>query len=308
MELFQVFRDNQKNLFFQFKKSEEEKLKILPETVKRVNLRFEINRRETCLKNPPSLISIKKFYFFKDFIILTIDLNEIFNLDGLIIKILHLTVFLQSNKRIETSFDRKFELSEICLDKDFNLEESNENFFTQERIYRERKTDYKNNKQKDTFIYEKKKLNRISQNNIIMATIRENNKRLKNIESQLETVNITLKNITFNNFNYVSQDSPRRGALQRGIERIKKVRGPVSNLVLKPPGYLYFLPELKTLVNNSERFKNFLKPMSNEELNAITLDDDELNKKQIDFYNRQKKNTTVKQTKQLKLKNLKIPK
>ncbi|MFW9899230.1 MAG: hypothetical protein ACFFDO_08225 [Candidatus Thorarchaeota archaeon] len=308
MELFQVFRDNQKNLFCQFKKSEEEKLKILPETVKRVNIRFEINRRDACLKNPPSLISIKNFYFFKDFIIFTIDLNEIFDLDGLIIKILHLTVFLQSNKRIEISVDRKFELSEICLDKDFNLENGNENFFTQERIYRERKTDYKKNKQKDTFIYEKNQLKKISQNNIIMATIRENNKRLKNIENQLETVNTTLKNISFNNFNYVSQDPPRRGAPQRGIERIKKVNGPISNLALKPPGYLYFLPELKTLVNNSERFKNFLKPMSKEELSAITLDDDELNEKQIDLFNRQKESTKVKQTKQIKLKNLKIPK
>ena len=66
MELFQVFWDDQKNLFLQFKKNKEEKQKILPETVKRVNLRFEIYRQEACLKNLPSLICIKKFYFFKE--------------------------------------------------------------------------------------------------------------------------------------------------------------------------------------------------------------------------------------------------
>ena len=303
MELFQVFRDNQKNLFFQFKKSDEEQLKILPETVKRVNLRFEINRREACLKKPPSLISIKKFYFFKEFVIFTIDLNEIFDLDGLIIKILHLTVFLQSNKRIETSIYRKFELSEICIDNDFYSECGNEkseigkisrSSFTQEKIFRECKTDYKNNKEKDTFIYEKSQMKRVSQNDIVMAKIHENNKRLKNIENQLKTVNTTLKNISFNNFNYVSVGQPRRTIPQRGIERIKKVNEVKSELALRPPRDIYFLSELKALVNDSERFKNFLKPMSKEELNAITLKDDDMKKKQIEFFNRQKETIKVK--------------
>ena len=317
MELFQVFWDDQKNLFLQFKKNEEENLKILPETVKRVNIRFEIFKQDLFDKTAPSLICIRKIYFFKDFIIFSIDLNEIFELDGLVIEILNLTIFLSTNKRFEISIYEKFELSEIYIDHDFCLEyiyeksESNkisESSLTKEKIYHERETDYKNNKEKSRFIYEKNCIKKSSQNDIIMATIRENNKRLKNIEDQLKVFNITLKNISFNNFNYSSHASQMRGPPRRAIERIKKVNGAESQLSIKPPVDLYFLPELKALVKDTEKFKNFLKPMSDEELNEIILNEDNLKNKQIEFFNRQKEKIKIKKPETISLENLKKPK
>ncbi len=71
---------------------------------------------------------------------------------------------------------------------------------------------------------------------------------------------------------------------------------------------MYFLPELKALVNESEKFKNYLKPMSMEEFNTITLDENELKKKQMDFFNRQKEKIQMKQTEKISLENLKMPK
>jgi len=309
MELFQLFWDDQKNLFLQFKKNEEEKLQILPETIKRANLRFEIYRQKACLKNPPSLICIKKFHFFKDFIVFSIELDEIFDLKGLEIKILHLTILLSCNRRIEISICRKFEMSEIYINKDFCFEFDYENSETdiefisslkQEKICHEHETDYRNNKEKNVYIYEKNRLKISSQNDILMSKVRENNEKLKLIEDQLREVNNTLKKMSLDNSNYVPQGPTPRGPPQRGIERIKKVYEIGPKLALRPLRDMYFLPELKVLMNDSEKFKHYLKPMSKEELNEITLDDNELKKKQMDFFNRQKEKNN--------LENLKVPK
>ena len=44
MELFQVFWDEGKKLFLEFKKDEKENQFLLPEKIKRLNLKFEISK------------------------------------------------------------------------------------------------------------------------------------------------------------------------------------------------------------------------------------------------------------------------
>ena len=164
MELFQVFWDDQRNLFLEFKKHEDEKQFFLPETVKRINLRYEISKvfkRESYQNNLPQLISIKTIFFFNDFMAFSIDLSEIIDPEEVQIKILNLTIFLFSGQRIEYSIKRTFTLSEICINEDcyanFSYEEVRadnmaENSITQEKVYHEFEKDFKNLKEKGTLI------------------------------------------------------------------------------------------------------------------------------------------------------------
>jgi len=67
MELFQVYWDDQRNLFLEFKKDQIENQLFLPGTIKRINLKYEISktsRRDLYFKEEPYLISVKNFYFF----------------------------------------------------------------------------------------------------------------------------------------------------------------------------------------------------------------------------------------------------
>ena len=53
MELFQVFWDDRRNLFLEFKKNEEDKPYFVSEIIKRLNLKYElsrIDRKEACNK------------------------------------------------------------------------------------------------------------------------------------------------------------------------------------------------------------------------------------------------------------------
>ena len=318
MELFQVFWDDQRNLFLEFKKNEDEKQFFLPETVKRINLRYEISKvfkRETYQTHLPELISIKTIYFFNDFMAFSIDLSEINNPEEIQIKILNLTIFLYSGQRMEYSIKRTFVLSEICINEDcyanlsyeeLRAESIIENSITQEKIYHEFEKDYKNLKETGTFIYEKNKIKGISKNDSMDTLIRENTETMKNIVDQLKQINYTLKNLSLGNVNYIAPPSTRRGPPQRGIERIKRENGPRPSLTIQPQAL--FLPELKSIMKDPEKFRNYLKPMSEEELNIITLDDEELEKKQELAIKRQIKRLEKEQPKEIVLKNLKKPK
>lgn len=151
MELFQVFWDDQKKLFLEFKKEDNEKHVYLPNNIKRLNLQFEISKEEVFYKEPPYLISIKKVYHSNDTFAFTVDLDLINNLEDLQIKILRLHIFLNSGQRIEHSFEERFKISEIEYNDDcyigFEFEDlsSKKNLrrsFTQEKIYEEIKTDF----------------------------------------------------------------------------------------------------------------------------------------------------------------------
>jgi len=69
MELFQVFWDDQRKLFLEFKKNDEEQTQFLPDKIKRLNFQFEISKivkQEIYYKQSPSLVSIKKIYHSND--------------------------------------------------------------------------------------------------------------------------------------------------------------------------------------------------------------------------------------------------
>ncbi|GAG61917.1 unnamed protein product, partial [marine sediment metagenome] len=91
MELFQVFWDEGKQLFLEFKKDENENQILLPEKIKRLNLKFEITqpfRKDIHSNQPPYLVSIKKFYYTSEILCFSIDLNEIYGYDELQFRIL----------------------------------------------------------------------------------------------------------------------------------------------------------------------------------------------------------------------------
>ena len=80
MELFQVFWDDQKNLFLEFEKTDEEQVLFLPEKITRVNFQFEISKivkHEIYYKQSPTLISIKKYYHATNKLGFSIELDEI---------------------------------------------------------------------------------------------------------------------------------------------------------------------------------------------------------------------------------------
>lgn len=317
MELFQVFWDDQRNLFLEFKKHEDEKQLFLPETVKRINLRYEISKvfkRESYQKSLPHLVSIKTIYFFNDFMAFSIDLSEINDPEEVQIKILNLTIFLYAGQRIEYSTKRTFTLSEICINEDcyanFSYEEINtentiETSITQEKVYHEFEKDYKNLREKGTLVYEKNKIRRTATNNPMMSLIRENTETMKNIVDQLKEINYTLKNLSLGNVNYTAPAPTRRGPPQSGIERIKRVNGPRPNLAIQPQAP--FLPELKSIMQDPEKFRSYLKPMNEEELNIIILDDEELEQKQELAIQRQIKRLEKEQPKEIIIENLKKP-
>ena len=99
MELFQVFWDDQKNIFLEFEKDDEEQVLFLPEKIIRVNFQFEMSKiaqHEIYYKQSPTLISIKKFYHATSRLGFSIELDEIQGFSDVQIKILRLTFFLNS--------------------------------------------------------------------------------------------------------------------------------------------------------------------------------------------------------------------
>lgn len=317
MELFQVFWDDQRNLFLEFKKDEEEKELFLPETVKRINLRYEISRifkHDNYQNQIPQLISIKTIYFFNDFMAFCIDLSEITDTEEVQIKILSLTIFLYSGHRMEYSIKSTYILSEICINEDcyanFSYEEINtenktttESSATQEKILHEFETDFKNQKERGRFIYEKSGMKNITKNDPMMSLIRANTNAINCIVEQLKELNSTLKNMSANNIGYISPGFSQGGPPKRLESAIK----PSSKITIKPPKQLPFLPELKEIFGDSEKFRNYLKPMSENDLKAITLNDEDLEKKQIQAIERQIQRLEKEESEKIKLADLKKP-
>lgn len=322
MELFQVFWDDQKKLFLEFKKEENEKHVYLPNNIRRLNIQFEISKEEVFYKEPPYLISIKKLYHSGETLAFTVDLDLINNLENLQIKILRLHIFLNSGQRIEHSFRETFKVSEIDFNEEcyigFEFENLNPNknlrsTFTQEKIYEEIKTNFNKSEQKRTVIYEKKRVENIPEDFSIISMVSESNKSLKNIEEQLKNLAVILKNMSFNNTQYLPP-LPVKRSQEPGIERIRR---PPSNINLlqsgAPSAKILVIKEMKSIFKNSIdentdfNIKNILKPMSEEDLKAITLSDELLMKKEQESIENQIKRLKNKQKEPLALENLKEP-
>jgi hypothetical protein len=326
MELFQVFWDEGKQLFLEFKKDEKENQILLPEKIKRLNLKFDISkpfRKELHSNQPPYLVSIKKLYYTNEFLCFSIDLNEIYGYDELQFRILRLNIFLYSGQRLEYSFQEKFNISDIGINEDcyagFDVidlgeKRNQQKTITREKIYKEIKTDPNQNKQESTVIYEKKSIKSVSVDESIISMISESNNTLKSIEQHLKNLNLTLQNASLGNISYNQVPRlPNRNS-GPGIERIKQPSSPSLIQGQMSSGKLMVIKEMKTIFEQSMdedsvfNIKNILKPLTEEELNNMMLDDNVLKEKEETAINNQIKRFKKEQEKVIDPKKLKKPK
>jgi len=326
MELFQVFWDDQKNIFLEFEKNDEEQVLFLPEKIIRVNLQFEISKivkHEIYYKQSPTLISIKKFYHATNRLGFSIELDEIQGFSDIQIKILRLTFFLNSGHKVEYTFTEKFNISDIwvnddCYDGfeyiDLRGTRSQRTKVTQERVIYAVKTDFNQNTEERTTIYEKKSIENISVDNSLLSMIAENNKTLKSIERHLKNLSLTLQSLPVNPI----LSGPPIRTPQRisgpGIERIKRT-GPPSLLQSRgSSAKVLVIKEMKakfketTEKNQGFSIQDFLKPMGEAELKAITLNDEELIELEEKAIKNQIKRFEQQQEQEIKLLELKAPK
>ena len=320
MELCQAFWDDQRNLFLEFKTYKEEKFKIEPENIKSLHIKFEIipvDNKELYKKEPPYLISIDKFYFLDDSIYFPINFDDLNHYDDLKIKFLLLTIIFYSGKRLLYSIEEIFEMDDILL-----IEDNFDNFIqevksskikiessiVQERVIETIDKDPETNREKRTYVYEKNRFKRTIETDTITTLINDGNERLRNVEEELKNIKAMIKSLSFNNIANVSLGVQKGPPRRLGIERIKRPNGPKLNNLLPSPKSLEYLLELKALMKDNKKFKSYLKPISNEDLEKITLNDEQLIEKQETLYNRQIEMLKNKEEKIANLDNLKKPK
>ncbi|MFW9785474.1 MAG: hypothetical protein ACFFFB_24545 [Candidatus Heimdallarchaeota archaeon] len=326
MELFQVFWDDGKRLFLEFKKDKRENQLLLPEKIKRLNLKFEISkivRQDKFPNQPPYLVSIKKIYYSDNCLCFSIDLNEIYGYEDLQIRILRLTIFLNSGQRMEYTFEEKFNISDIWINEDcyagfqfINLDgnKNQHNSISCEKVYQEVKTDFNTERRESTVIYEKNSIKSISMDESIVTMISESNKTLKNIENHLKNLNLTLQNMSVGNLSYNTHSGLPYKSSEPGIERIKVPTKPALIQSQMSSGKLMVIREMKTIFkqnideNESFNVKAILKPMTEEELNKMILDDNSLKEKEEEAINNQIKRLKKQQENEISLKDLKKPK
>ncbi len=326
MELFQVFWDEGKQLFLEFKKDEKENQILLPEKIKRLNLKFDISkpyRKDVPSNQLPYLVSIKKLYYSTEFLCFSIDLNEIFGYDDLQIRVLRLNIFLYSGQRYECTFQEKFNISDIWVNEDcydgfefieLGAKRSQQNTITREKFYKEVKTDPDKNKHESTVIYEKSSVKSISVDESIISMIRESNNTLKSIEQHLINLNSTIQNVSMANISYAQTlRLPNRNS-GPGIERIKIPSNPSLIQGQMSSGKLMVIKEMKTIFkqnideNSTFNIKNILKPLTEEELNKMMLDDEKLKEKEAAAISKQIQRFKKEREKVVKLEELKKPK
>jgi len=326
MELFQVFWDDQENLFLEFEKDEEEQVLLLPNNLKRINFQYEISkilRNDIHSRQPPDLISIKKIYHSDDYLCFTIKLDEVSAIDDLQFKILGLTIYLYNGNRIEYTFSEKFNISDVSLNEDcyfgyqfFTLgaNGTQSQTYTKEKVIQEIKTDFSKNTEERKVIYEKNSIATVSiDNQSLLSMIKENNETLKSIEFHIKNLTKTLMDMSINTASF----GPPRGVPQRipgpVIERIKSPQSPSLIQNRGSSAKILVIKEMKDIFqkttdkNNGFSIKDILKPMSNDELRLITLDDEELQKREAAAIKNQIKRLENKKNDEIQLEDLKKP-
>ena len=127
------------------------------------------------------------------------------------------------------------------------------------------------------------------------------------MELYLKEISETLKHMNFNGYSLGSPGLSSHDGME--IKRIKRL--PVKNI--NPSKRLSYLPELKEIFNNREEnsgvfnFKEILKPMDEGELKEIVLDDEELEKRELEIFARQMEKIEQDNSSQIKLEDLKRP-
>ncbi|KKM79729.1 hypothetical protein LCGC14_1346990 [marine sediment metagenome] len=325
MELFQVLWDDQSKLFLEFKKNEEEKQKFLPEKIKRLTIQFEISKflkQELYHNNPPYLIAIKKLYHSSESLSFSIELDEMVNCNDLQIKISRLTIFLYSGQRFEYYLTENFKISDIwinedCYDgfkyEDLTLKRSVTTKFTQKKVFQELKMSFHEIKEKRTIIYEKSKIEKITREDSLLSLISESNKTLSRIEQEIKKLSLSFQSAPHNNVQYLPS-APIAQRSELGIVRIKSpskltpIEGQISSSKLMVIKEMKSIFKTKMGANSSFNIKDFLKPLTEEELKTIMLDDEELEKKEEEAIKNQINRFKKQQEKELRLENLKSPK
>jgi len=325
MELFQIFWDDQKKLFLEFKKNEEEQVLFLPDKIKRLNFRFEISKIVTdqiYYRQTPSLVSIKKIYHSQEYLSFSIDMEEIQGYDDLQFKLLELSIYLYSGQRVEYSFSEKFNISDIWINEDcyagfqfidLTKSRNQRQSFTKEKVIEEIKTDFAQNKERRTYVYEKNSMESYNVDQSLMAMITESNQTLKSIESHLKNLTNTLQNMPVSGIPVgPPQRIPQRipGASMSRITSEK-----VANLISSSASSVkrLVIKEMKekfrevTEKHNGFSVKDILKPMTEDELKALTLNEEDLRKKEEEAINNQIKRLQKQNSPQIELYNLKKP-
>ena len=326
MELFQVFWDDGKQLFLEFKKEENENQFLLPEKIKRLNLKFEISKhvkQDRFSNQPPYLVSIKKLYYSDESLCFSIDLNEVYGYEDLQIRILRLTVYMNTGERIEYQFEEKFNISDIWINEDcytgfqyidLGVKKNQHNSFIREKVYQKVKTDFNHEKRESTVIYEKSSIKSISVDDSIVSMISESNRTLKNIEQHLKNLNMTLQNMPVGNMSYGPPVRLSNRSSEPGIERIRVPTKPALIQGQISSGKLMVIKEMKTIfkqsIDGNEVFniKNILKPLTEEELQELIVDEEVLIEKEKKAIDNQIKRIQNQQENAIQLEDLKKPK
>ena len=333
MELFQVYWDDQKRLFLEFEKQEDEKEIFIPDNIRYINIQFEISKlldQGLFHRGDPILLSIKKVYYTYDLLSFPIDLEEFRGVDDLQVKLLQLIIQLHSGHKLEYNFTEKIKLSDLWINEDcydgYQFGDLNsrkkkvKKTITHAKLIQEIQTDNKSNTQKKTLLIEQKSVETISdgdsENISLISMIRENNETLKVIANELKNLTTVLKHASLNGGGnaYLPSTPPIRREAGLGIERTNRPPSRSALVAGGSPAKVLVIREMKEVfqkntTDNSEfDIRKILKPMSEDELNTITLSEEILREKEEIAIKNQIKRIENKQTETPSLENLKPPK
>ncbi|MHA2269279.1 MAG: hypothetical protein ACXAB8_15885, partial [Promethearchaeota archaeon] len=161
--------------------------------------------------------------------------------------------------------------------------------------------------------YEKNSVKSISVDDSIISMIRESNNTLKSIEQHLKNLNSTIQSVSMTNTSYAQKSRLPNRTSGPGIERIKRSSTPSLIQGQMPSGKLMVIKEMKTIFkqnideNSTFKIKDILKPMTEEELNEIMVEDNVLKEKEEVAINNQIKRFKKEKEKVIKLEKLKKP-
>jgi hypothetical protein len=318
MYLYQVaWQDNQNDLVLEFKKNLKEDQELMErDKVKRLNLKYELSKQVDPSGSSiahPVLISVKDFHIIKNAMAFSINLDEIVAPDEVEIFFTKLTIFFQSGKKKEITINKHYSMSDIGIEEDFftefytaheeELEAVNSHSITQEEIYKEVETDENSNKKRERVLLRRNHTRVTTPRNSREMTelLRENNERLENVEEALTKLTDTLNNL--GGLSITNKNPPNPSALpppppSSPQQKRKPIKSKISALPKKRPSIgmknskMAFLGELKEVLNSSIQksgefnVRDVLKPMSEEELKQVTLKDEELEKRELNFITR----------------------
>ena len=323
--MFQILWDDQKKLFLEFEKDDEEKDLYLPERIKYVNIQLEISKiidQNMLSRQPPLLISIKRIYHSNECLSFAIELDDFANIDDLQIKVLRVIIFLFSGQKIEYSFSEKFKLADIWMNEDcyvgyqledLGLRRTLKSTITHEKVVYQVQKDYANNTEKKTTIIEKNQIENVMDSDSISSLIQENNDTLKVIANELKNLTTVLKSVSFNaGTNYLPSGPPVRSSTRPPINRIQKPQS-MPSLAGGSSAKIMVIREMKSVFqknieeNSDFNVKMLLKPMSEEEFNKIILNEEELLKKEEIAIQNQIERYKKTQEKDLALEDLRKP-